>query len=149
MSARAEARGRDQAIVYGAALWDGPRNRRLHRSVALGNLTTNLEGNVALNFNLIANAEAWPRLGLSPSFTCLRARQLVGRRFLRCRSAFMLSALLVATLATLLRMSSRDDEVTLAGRWRPDNGHRRRLRCAENGTAAESGAASHVAVEEL
>jgi hypothetical protein len=83
--------------------------------VALGNLTTKLVGNVAHNFNLIANAEAWPRLGLSPSFTCLRARQLVGGRFLRCRPVLMLSALLVAPLATFLRMSFRGDEVTLVG----------------------------------
>ena len=55
-------------------------------------LTTKLVGNVALNFNLIANAEAWPRLGLSPSFTRLRARQQVGRRFLRCRSVHAVGA---------------------------------------------------------
>jgi hypothetical protein len=69
-------------------------------------------GNVALNINLIAIAEGWPTLGLSPSFTRVRARQLMSRCFLRCRPLFILSALIVATL---LRMSSRDDEVTLAG----------------------------------
>jgi hypothetical protein len=55
----------DDAIVDGVALWDGLRDQRLHRSVVIGNFTTNLVGNVALNFDLIANAEAWPRLGLS------------------------------------------------------------------------------------
>ena len=209
----------DDAIVDGIALWDGLRDRRRQRSVAPGNVTTNVVGNSAHNFNLIANAEAWPRLGLCPSFTRLRARQLVGRRFLRCRPLFMLSALLVATLATLLRMSSRADEGDIGGRGDhaktaadqlanlfeqtdtarisaarsgsdqsrciscgrcgecarcppsprtaeppplpqtdcagghrivgPDNGHRRRLRCAEDGTAVEMALPVTWAVEKL
>jgi hypothetical protein len=66
-----------------------------------------------------------------PDLDCLQAssacaHDVVGRRFLRCRLLFTVSALLVAMLATLLWMSSRDDEVTLTGGRRPIPMHKLR-----------------------